>query len=160
MAFVNLLNNLKEQSGGITGKLKESVSGVASATGILDVNKSKMKSLVAEKAKMYEFIGMETFDLYAADKMHLEEIEPFCKKIEELNTEIVALEAEMIHAANICECGQKLKAGAKFCPECGRSTSKDTVSQPQAANTVECVCGAVVEQGALMCMECGRRITA
>ncbi len=154
MALGNLFNNIKEQTGNVSGLLKDGVSDKTSVSG----QQKKIKQLIAEKAKMYEFIGMEVFDLYLADKMNLETIEPFCNKIETLNTEIEKLEIEIAINSNICECGAKLQKGAKFCPACGKSTAKEDRLQAKPADVIECVCGAVVEPDSQMCMECGRRI--
>jgi len=158
MAFKGLLSNIEQQSKGVAGVVKGGIATVTAKTGIVDADKQKMKPLIAEKAKMYEFIGMEVFDLYVAGKMNLSEIEPFCKKIETLNVEITKLEAEIAQTSNICECGEKLQKEAKFCPSCGKNTAVTSMPQAQATNTVECVCGAAVEQSSLMCMECGRRV--
>ena len=176
MALDNIVSN-------VTGKIKDGVSGAVSATGFVDAHKQKMKPLIAEKAKMYEFIGMEVFDMYVAGEMNLEKIEPFCQKIETLNIEIRKLESEITPKAcecgeklkkgskfcsscgksivveKICECGEKFKEGLKFCTSCGKKVVVNLIPQAQIA-TVECVCGAELESGTLMCMECGRRVAA
>lgn len=154
MALGNLFNNIKEQTGNVSEKLKEGVSEMASAS----VHHKKLKQLITEKAKMHEFIGMEVFDLYLANTMNMEAVEPFCNKIEALNTEIEELELEISMNSNMCECGAKLQKGVKFCPSCGKSTAKEDRLQSKVQDTTECVCGAVIELGSQMCMECGRRI--
>ena len=167
----------------ITGTVKENVTGLVAKTGVIDVNKQKMKPLVAERAKMYEFIGMEVYDLHKAGKINLSEIEPFCRKIDELNVELSKLEPAPAQVSGIaCDCGATVQEGAKFCMACGKAVeaSDKTVCTcgasivqgakfcakcgkavdiclSQSAQIVECVCGAVIEPGSLMCMECGRR---
>ena len=158
--MADILGNLKQRTGNIAGKIKGNIPDAAPDAASVNSKKPKMKQLVVEKAKMYEFIGMEVFDLQSAGKINIEEIEPFCKKIGELNAEIAVLEAEAaLKATIICECGKVVLGGAKFCSACGKSRDIP-IPQSQTENVAECVCGAVLEADALMCMECGRRVIA
>jgi len=163
MAMNQFLNNVKKHTINATDKIKDGITETASKTGIYDVNKQKMKSLIAEKAKMYEFIGMEIFDLYEAGKVEISSIEPFCKKIIGLNAELALLENATIQNEHLCECGAKLHEEMKFCAVCGKKVSafdpiKPSVTETPVIEYTQCVCGAEVEVGSPMCMECGRRI--
>ena len=184
MAGSDIVGSIKQQS----NKVKDGVSGVVSKTGIIDMDKQKAKPLFAKKVKMFEFIGMEVYDLYLAGKVSIHEIEPFCQQIDLLNAELAKLEkqeakapggiicgcgtslsadAKFCHScgtkveelsSRICVCGSSLSEESKFCQSCGRSVAD--IGTPQEAEKVECVCGAVVDADSAMCMECGRRVAA
>lgn len=121
----------------------------------------KKKPLIAEKAKMYEFIGMEIYDLYESGQLQIDAILPFCHKIAGINQELAALENTEIQNGLICECGAKLHEDMNYCMACGKKVALEELiaQEPETKTYTECVCGAVVEVGTPMCMECGRRIT-
>jgi hypothetical protein len=152
-----LMNKIKQQADTVADSVKGGISGAASMVGFVDASKKKLKTLVSEKEKMYEFIGMEVFDLYVAEKIDIDAIVPFCEKLEAINTEIEEIEIEIIKAAKNCECGQRIKKSAKFCASCGKTLAVESIENEEKTNTCECVCGAEIKSNMLMCMECGRR---
>jgi|GEM_PF-3231314 len=143
------LNKIKQQAKTIADNAKVGISGVATNVGIVDTNKSKLKLLVAEKTKMYEFIGIEIYDLFIDGKICMEEIEPFCKKIKEISAEIGQLQIVIAKEANICECGGKNKKGARFCISCGKAVVGN------ATKTEACICGEKLIKGNKFCASCG-----
>jgi len=156
MAFID---KLKKQSNIVSDSIKGSVSGAATAVGLVDANKQKLKSLEAEKAKMYEFIGMEVFVLYRTGEVSIDVIAPFCEKLQAIKAEIDHVETEITKSVRNCECGAKLQKGAKFCSGCGKNVEiEQPLPQAEAKPVIECVCGSEIKNETLMCMECGRKI--
>ncbi|HHX62878.1 MAG TPA: hypothetical protein GX707_19530 [Epulopiscium sp.] len=175
MAINNFLGKIKHTSEKVAGsvaplsdKVTELMANTADQKSINAIN-NEIKILVEDKTKMYQFIGMEVYDLYTAGKVELEQLGSFYEKINTIDSDIKKLEHEKsIQESiknNICSCGFKLKKGQQFCPSCGASTEKlmdeelgEVLLTSEAGQEVECVCGAVVDSSGLMCMECGRRI--
>ena len=56
------------------------------------------------------------------------------------------------NTAKCPKCGAEVKAGAKFCPECGCKIEQETKKCPE--------CGAEVKAGAKFCPECGKKLVA
>jgi len=156
MAFID---KLKKQSNIVSGSIKDGISGAATAVGIVDANKQKLRSLEIEKAKMYEFIGMEVFDLHCSGKVNIDGITPFCDKLQMINKEIDQLESEIAKSDKNCECGTKIQKGVNFCSGCGKKVMiEQSVVQIETVSVLTCVCGSVIENEAVMCMDCGRRV--
>lgn len=156
MAINNFMNNIKKQTANATDFLKEGITDTASKTGLYDVKKQKSKLLLQEKSKMYEFIGMEVFDLYQAGSIKIDSIEPFCNKLLELNKELAKIESLFIDSSLKCECGADLNENMKFCMTCGKKV--DQIEEPIKVATIACACGSEVAIDALFCMECGRKV--
>jgi hypothetical protein len=64
-------------------------------------------------------------------------------------------------AAPVCECGQPLPAGARFCPACGKAQGAVTQVSPEIAPPRKCsYCGAELPLGAEFCPSCGGHVDA
>jgi hypothetical protein len=129
--------------------------------GIMDANKSKLKTHMAERVKMFEFIGMEIYTLYTRGEISVPQIEPFCTKVRELNAEIAKCNALIRETDLICTCGEKLKKGSVFCSKCGKKTVDEhplPTIQTAEPEPPQCTCGEDIPQGATLCLGCGRRV--
>ena len=161
------------------GKLKSTTEFTKQKTQVtLAINslKSKIKPMIAEKAKAYELIGMEVYDLYTAGKLNLPEVASYYKKLDDLDSEIKKLQMEienfneklreidneMKHAltgkpaqsrlsenTNQCKCGFKYTGNLKFCPQCGMKLEEEKII---------CTCGNEMNGNAKFCPSCGSKV--
>lgn len=113
--------------------------------------KKQMNMLVKEKAKMYEFIGMEIYDLYKNENLEIPQIEAFYKKLDGLEGEIKKLdnmreEKKKKKKTIVCECGTSTTDDQKFCPGCGKKLLKEMII---------CNCGNEISEEIKFCPNCG-----
>lgn len=172
MAINTLLGKIKDKSEEVTGIVTNVIDKKGRGLDSKSINaiKSEIKSLLEDRSKMYQFIGMEVYDLYTSNKVKLEQLDSFYEKLDTINSQIKDLENEKQIQENkknkstLCDCGFKLKKEQQFCPQCGTSVqmmlegeSEEKLIEDEVVE-VECVCGAIVSSEGSMCMECGRKI--
>jgi len=172
------------------------IANIASITNLMPQQSTKqvkqnIEKKVDEKNKLYGYIGMEAHDLYEQGKIDVAELTLYFEKLATISEEITELELEKkkiedeSKSKNVCSCGQAIKNGVAFCPNCGKAVgkpilvcvcgkklSKDLKFCPDCGKTVsmessqqaapiemkECICGANISAEQTMCMECGRKI--
>lgn len=113
--------------------------------------KKQINALVKEKAKMYELIGMEVYDLYKTNNLEIPQIEAFFKKLDGIDVELNKLNGqreakEKIKTPVVCSCGEKLSENAKFCLSCGKKVEDQTMT---------CPCGNEINNEISFCPNCG-----
>ena len=152
--------NLLGSIGGVTDNIKNRATNMASYVGIHDADKAKIKTLAAEKQKMYEFIGMEAYSLYEAGTFSHPDIEPFLQRIKELNNEIGQLEGKPVGPVNTCECGEVFADGMKFCMKCGKKVEykEEGKEDNNTVTSLACECGQELPAGTKFCNACGRPV--
>lgn len=98
---------------------------------ILEETKTRINSsdMEIEITRLFEKIGMKTFELYKADKKinNDKEIEKHVKQIEKLRQEIEKNEKKILFLKNErnCEfCEEIIEADIKYCPYCGAKQKK------------------------------------
>lgn len=132
--------------------ISQKISSISTNQGL----KKKLEDKLAEKTKIFNYIGIETYDLYKAGKLSHPQLDIFFEKMGELEQEISAVEAEIEQAKAsagetlTCSCGNKLSPGVKFCPKCGK---------PVESEFVLCSCGGRVKRDMAFCPYCGQKIT-
>lgn len=118
--------------------------------------KKKLDEKLEEKKKIYNYIGMEVYDLYKAGKIVQPELDVYFEKMNILEQEIAAVKAEMDKAKtplqenHKCSCGNILSPGSKFCPKCGK---------PVESEFIICSCGGKVKRGMIFCPQCGQKMS-
>lgn len=118
--------------------------------------KKSLDEKLSEKAKMYNYIGMETYDLYKNGKIVQPELDVYFEKMKALEQEIAEIQAEMDKAKTAgngsfkCSCGAVLPQESKFCPNCGKAVKNDWII---------CSCGRQIKRDMAFCSYCGRKIS-
>ena len=108
-----------------------------------------------ERKKIFEYIGMEVYDLYKQGKVSISKAEIHFRKMGEIEAEIARLEAEKqrIEAekrkTNACSCGYALSGREQFCPKCGK---------PVERGKMICTCGKAVRKDMQFCANCGKSV--
>lgn len=127
--------------------------------------KKSLEEKNKERAKIYGYIGMETYELFKQGKVSIPEMDVYFENMKTLEEEIEALEKEkqQLEVQNkgnrVCSCGNVLSAKDRFCSNCGKALFQmEEPSGQDNSDYKECICGAKVQEGAFMCMECGRKI--
>lgn len=117
--------------------------------------KKSLEEKNQEKTKIYNYIGMEAYDLYKAGKLSAVGLEVYFEKMQELEQEITELEGEMAKIKNaksknlVCICGNPLEPDTKFCPKCGKLVEQDMIT---------CTCGKQVKGDMAFCPNCGKNL--
>lgn len=108
-----------------------------------------------ERMKIFEYIGMEVYDLYKQGEISIPKADIHFQKMGEVEAEIARLEAEKqrIEAekrkTNACSCGYALSGREQFCPKCGKPVVRDEII---------CTCGNVLKREMKFCANCGRNV--
>lgn len=127
---------------------------IGNFSNIQNIKKS-LEEKNQDRAKMFGYIGMETYDLYKQGKVSVPELESYFENMEALEKEIEELENQKaeLEAQNsrvlACSCGATLSAKDKFCSKCGKPVEQK--------NNI-CECGRKIEEGMAFCPNCGKSI--
>lgn len=118
--------------------------------------KKSLEEKLSEKAKMYNFIGMETYDLYKSGKIVQPELDIYFEKMKTLEQEIAEIQAKTDkpktegNGSIKCSCGAVLPAESRFCPNCGIAVQNDWIT---------CSCGRQIKRDMTFCSYCGQKIS-
>lgn len=119
-------------------------------------HKKNLDEKLNEKAKLYNYIGMETYDLYKEGKLAYPELDVYFEKMTALEQEIEKIQMEINKAKTSgngsfkCTCGNILSPDSKFCPKCGKAVETDLIT---------CSCGRQVKRDMAFCSYCGQKIS-
>lgn len=114
-----------------------------------------LEEKVKEKTQIYNYIGVEVFELYNAGEVKIPQLDVYFEKLKALNEEINLIETErqkqelQQKGSTQCSCGCMLTIKDKFCPNCGK---------PVDNGLIVCVCGNQVNGNAQFCPNCGTNI--
>lgn len=118
--------------------------------------KKNLDEKLNEKTKIYNYIGMETYDLYKAGKLTHPELDIYFEKMNALEQEIANIQMEIdkakmsVNGSLKCTCGNMLSPGAQFCSKCGKAVE---------TNLITCSCGRQAKRDAVFCSYCGQKIS-
>ena len=114
-----------------------------------------LEEKVKEKSQIYNYIGVEVFELYNAGEVKIPQLDVYFEKLKALNEEINIIEAErqklelQQKGSTQCSCGCMLTIKDKFCPSCGK---------PVDNGLIVCICGNQVSDNVQFCPNCGTNI--
>lgn len=116
--------------------------------------KKNLEDKQNEKNKIYNYIGMEVYDLYRNNGFRQDELNVYLDKLVDLDKEIREIESEMeqLNSASKsmrCSCGNTILDGMKFCSKCGKPIEKDEIP---------CKCGRMLKRDMKFCPECGQSV--
>lgn len=127
---------------------------IGNFSNIQNIKKS-LEEKNQDRAKMFGYIGMETYDLYKQGKVSVPELESYFENMEALEKQIEELEnqkaelEEQSKRTPTCSCGATLSPKDKFCGKCGKPV--------ESKNNI-CECGRKIEEGMAFCSNCGKSL--
>lgn len=154
--LINTVSN-SELASQVTGKVSSFVDPLLDKGDKDEMSmsaiKRQIKALVNEKAKVYEFIGMEVHEMYQENGIEVLRLEPFLEKLNTIENELTKLnqkkeDKQKNKKLTTCECGQKIDEETKFCPGCGKKVNVEPLV---------CHCGTELGDHSSFCPNCGSK---
>lgn len=126
------------------------------------IEEAKMRKELSEKEterkNILESLALKVYGKYQQGECVGKELACECKKMDEINSDISALNASILQnrGKKICpECKSEISVADEFCPHCG--CEQETEEESLEENVCPC-CGSVVSEDATYCNKCGQRL--
>jgi hypothetical protein len=153
-------------------KLDEGISTLsAKSKGAIELSRlrNQLRTLEKDKDDRLRDLGRMVYDMVRLDKYQPQEVSEFCRKIGDIDRQIVLVEEEIKRAQALssqsgqesfiatCDCGAGLSANQKFCGVCGREVSGLTVQPEHSPDKSRLCssCGSEIKTEAKFCGKCG-----
>lgn len=126
------------------------------------IEEAKMRMELSEKEterkNILESLALKVYGKYQQGECVGKELACDCKKLDEINSDISALNASILQnkGKKICpECKSEISVADEFCPRCG--CEQETEEEDSEENVCPC-CGSVVSEDATYCNKCGWKL--